>query len=751
MNFIKYSFFIILFSFCSGLHAGNLKNDSENDKISQQVYEDIPFTQDYSVKYYSGVKDADLFSVCSDRNGDIKILSGQGLLKPRAGQFLFPGSLVTDRSYLPMKDKKIAAVIIYQNQFVYLSDKAVLSNAWAGSLYCKHQMPDARLLAGGPDFTFLISNGKELALIRNSQTLWHTKLSGETISNILFDAGNDRYFIMSTSTLYTFATGNEKLKKIFSGNNFTAMELANKTGKIILGTQNGYQVLNAETFKPEGPVQVKLPATNITSVKEINGSLWFGSDTGAFMLRPDGKFNYYYGKRWMPDNLVKDIASGPHGSVLILTGEGLGIIRFKEMTLSDKAVFYEHQVRHRHMRYGFNATLGALKNGDITTGVLKDSDNDGLWTSMYLGGEVFRYAVTKSPEALQNCRESMDAMERLYDINPVPGFPSRSFARSGYIPQLADPHRWQLAGDPEWVWKATTSSDEAIGHIFAFGVMAEIIDDKALKKQAVHLMDILMQHIVDHDLYLVDYDGKPTQWGRWNPEYVNGMPESVGDRKLNSSNIIAMLQTAYHFTGKEVYKDKAFELMNKYGYLKNLMRPMNEIGRAPGNADKHSKMLSGSWNHSDDEMYFLGYWGLYRYAFNDTLKAMYKKTIIDHWQAERPEKDGLWDLMTAVTGTIDFDLEAAVWYLREYPMDLITWEVKNSQRKDIEKQTPGFRRQSTVEVLPPDELKISRHNANRFTLDGGNDGRSEYSAGDIWLLPYWMGRYLGLISAPGNK
>ena len=55
---------------------------------------------------------------------------------------------------------------------------------------------------------------------------------------------------------------------------------------------------------------------------------------------------------------------------------------------------------------------------------MEDSDNDGLWTSMYLAGEAFRYAVTKSDTALQNVRESLDAMERLYTINDIPGFPS---------------------------------------------------------------------------------------------------------------------------------------------------------------------------------------------------------------------------------------------------------------------------------------------------------------------------------------
>jgi hypothetical protein len=363
-----------------------------------------------------------------------------------------------------------------------------------------------------------------------------------------------------------------------------------------------------------------------------------------------------------------------------------------------------------------------------------------------MGSQVFRYAVTKSDEALQNCRESMDAMERLYSINPVRGFPARSFERRGHA--LHDKSKWIPAADPEWDWKSTTSSDEAIGHIFVFGVMAELLDDADLKKRAVVMIDSLMQHVIDNDFYLVDWDGKPTVWGKWHPDYVNARPKMVGDRKINSSNIIAMLQTAYHFTKKEIYKDKAFELMNKHGYFENLMRPMRELGKAPEDADDWSKMLSEAWNHSDDEMYFLGYWGLYRYAFNDSLKTKFKESIIDHWEAERPEKEGAWNIFTALTGVKDFDLAEAIWYLQEYPLDLVNWQVANSHRKDIEPVAPNFRRQTIKEVLPPDELRISRHNANRFDLDGGDNGTSEFSAGDIWLLPYWMGRYFGVISGP---
>lgn len=118
------------------------------------------------------------------------------------------------------------------------------------------------------------------------------------------------------------------------------------------------------------------------------------------------------------------------------------------------------------------------------------------------------------------------------------------------------------------------------------------------------------------------------------------------------------------------------------------------------------------------------------------------------WEAERPEKEGLWKIMTTLVGDENYDFEEAIWYLQEYPLDLISWTIKNSHRKDIELLPANFRGQTIKEVLPPDELPIIRHNANRFELDWGNNGYSEYSAGDIWLLPYWIGRYLDVIGEP---
>ena len=505
---------------------------------------------------------------------------------------------------------------------------------------------------------------------------------------------------------------------------------------LIIGTEDGYIELDAESLKPQSDLQKKLPCTDICCIRQIGESVWFGTPRGAFALDGEGKTNYYASKRWLVDDNVIDISKGPENSVLILTDSGLNIIHFEPMTLEQKAEHFDKLTRQRHIRNGLSCSLSMSKPGDLSTGTLVDSDNDGLWTSMYLAGELFRYAVTKSDDVLQNCYESFDAMERLSQINRIEGFPSRSFERAGY--HLSDKSRWQPAEDPNWTWKATTSSDEIVGHFFVYSIFAEVVPDKEWRDRAITLIDDIMAHIVRNDLYLIDYDGKPTLWGRWNPDYVNKFPRQVGDRRLNSIEIIAFLQTAYHFTGREIYRDKAFELLNKYGYLDNIMIPISQVGRVPG-ID-----LTTEWNHSDDELAFLSYWNLYKYAFTDELRKKYLQTIKGHWQIERPEKNPLWNLIYAMTGAADFDLDQTIWTLKEFPLDMISWSVRNSQRKDLEFPEPGFRNQTTRNVLPPDERPMSKYNGNAFRLDGGDGGHSEYS-GDIYLLPYWLGRYLKII------
>jgi hypothetical protein len=671
-----------------------------------------------------------------------------------------------------MMDKDIQSVISYKNQFVYTDKNAVLSNAWAGTLYNKHGIKKAKLFAGGGDFDFLVSDGKKLVYLSNKgDKVWEDSADG--VISIEYNAKQNNFIVVKSHSISLFSPETKNLNQVFITNDITCATPTNDGTKIVVGTKNGYRWIK-NSGMPIGDLIQNVPWPEITDVEEINGSLWFGSTWGAYKLNKEGKYDYYSSQRWLPDNKVKDIEPGPEGSVLVLTESGVGQICFEEMTLHEKAMMLEKITRKHFIRYGFSSTGGGMKNGHLGQMTITDSDNDGLWTGMYLGGQIYRYAVTKDPEALENCKEALMGFERLYSITGVPGLPARAYEvmgyeSSGYTNAFSEDTRhlfegsgydvaaspWRKGTDKGWVWKSTTSSDEAVGHFFALSLFVDLIDDQEWASRAKKLVVELAEHIYRNDLYLCDWDGKPTTWGKWNPEYTNGYPENVGDRKLTSSNIVAFLQAGYHFTGDEKYKKKVFELFEEHGYLENLMRPMEEIGeegdRSDGKIDSWAEMLSGEWNHSDDEMYFCGYWSLYPYALNDELKAKYKEAIRDHWEIERPEKEPVMNLTYAMTGAKEFDLDEVVWWLQKHPIDHIGWKIENSHRHDIEKLPKNFRNQLTKEVLSPAEVVADKHAINRFALDNLRNGTGAQTPGDIWLLPYWMGRYLEVISAPMEK
>ncbi len=71
-------------------------------------------------------------------------------------------------------------------------------------------------------------------------------------------------------------------------------------------------------------------------------------------------------------------------------------------------------------------------------------------------------------------------------------------------------------------------------------------------------------------------------------------------------------------------------------------------------------------------------------------------------------------------------------------------------RHDVQLLTKHREGQGRVQLdraLPASERRIMRWNGNPYQADGGSpDGNSE-DCGSAWLLPYWMGRYHGLVAA----
>ena len=704
-----------------------------------QSYKDIPFVQDRSIQFEKQKTNSRLLGVKTDSNKNINVLSSQGLLSP------WEKKLKPNSQYRPLENQKVIAIETYKNQFYYLTQKAVLSNTFGGKFYIEHGLENPILLGMGKNESFLILTENDLFFFNKKGQLNISLDLNEKPLSIKFDNKANRYLILTSKHLYEFIIQDQLLKKVYNGSGFSSLE--QYMGKIWVGSNQGIHRLNALNFDLEKIIE-QLPHNEITSLKNIDGALWAGSTRGAFKFRTDGKYDYYASKRWLWDDEVIAIEKGPDQSVLILTRNGLSQIVFEPMTLEQKASYFQEIQRKRHIRYGLESSVKLRVPGDLSTLELIDTDNDGLWTSMYLVSELFRYAVTQSEDAKRNALEAFVAMERLSTISGIKGFPARTYEIDSY--QKSNWNKdssygtWKKANDQRWVWKTTTSSDESCGHFFVYALFVEIIEEEQWKNRAIQLIKKQMDHIIENDWYLVSWNGKPTRWGRWHPDYVNSFPLQVGDRRLNSTLILTFLQTAYYFTKEEQYRDHALNLSSLHGYEKNACRPASVIGYEEG------QYLSDGWNHSDDEMYFLTAPAFVKYAFDKDSRQRHLKTVASHWEIERSEKNPLWNFLYASSGGKDFDLEESIWWLKEYPLDLIDWKIENKHRKDLKKVASNFRKQEYVEVLPRDERPHHLHN-RAYRNNGGSGGFKEYSP-YIYLLPYWAGRYVKAIEpAPSIK
>ena len=106
----------------------------------------------------------------------------------------------------------------------------------------------------------------------------------------------------------------------------------------------------------------------------------------------------------------------------------------------------------------------------------RSTDNDGLWTAMYVAAESFRFKVTGDAAARDNARQGMQAILRLEQITGRPGFPARSFIKVGEDEQPKD-GEWHDTPDKAWRWKGDTSSDEIVGHYFVYPIYYDLVAD----------------------------------------------------------------------------------------------------------------------------------------------------------------------------------------------------------------------------------------------------------------------------------
>jgi len=475
-----------------------------------------------------------------------------------------------------------------------------------------------------------------------------------------------------------------------------------------------------------------LPVENTTCLaKGFANDVWIGTARGAVRMLPND-WHYFAGQMWLPGDHVNGIAVGDD-IVYIATDKGIGIIKYEPYTLEKKVAYYERHIREwGHKRLGFFHNL-YKKDGEW---IREISDNDGGNTAPYLAAICYKYAVTGDPEAKKAAVESFRALMWLERITPVDGLfaravwsttadkDQRSTQGSGGLPA-----KWYPTKDGKWFWKSDASSDEVTAHFYAVSLFHDLIADGKDKEMAKQHLDRIASYIIKNGWVLNDIDGKPTRWGRWNPEYLL-RAYGYSDRGLNGLEALAYAKSAFGITGEKKYAD-AYRQLVSWGYPTNTIRQKNVFPPA----------TIAPW---DDELAIQSYYTLMRYATDPKLRSIYLRSLDRSWEVLRMEHNPWFNFTYgAITGN-DCELPQSVKAMREEVLDCTDYDYNNSSRDDLYME-PGYTSYAgAIRAISPRENSFG---ARTTQLDGGSGGNVVHDPSGF-IMEYWMARFHGFIQAP---
>ena len=483
-----------------------------------------------------------------------------------------------------------------------------------------------------------------------------------------------------------------------------------------------------------------LPYANTTCLAEgFDRDLWIGTTTGAIRKVGD-EYHYFGADHWLPGDGVNEIAVSDD-TVYIATNAGLGIIRYEPYTLLKKAKYFERNVEEwGHKRLGFVHKLW-WHDGDKEWR-REISDNDGGHTAHYLAAMCFKYAATGDRVALAEARNAFEAMIWLEAITPKEGFFARAiWSVQGDKGELARqgsgglPAKWYDTDDGLWVWKGDTSSDEVNAHYYSVALYHDLVAKGAEKDRAAEHLRRITNHIIDEGWVLRDMDGKPTRWGRWDPDYLL-RPYGIEARGLNGMEAQSYVWTVWKLTGDPKFKEGLDQLI-EWRYHTYTVR------------QKHTFPPESvvPW---DDELAFRAFHPLLNYADDPHLRSIYMRSLERHWEVMRMQKIPYFNFMYGGLTGNDCEEEVAAQHLREWSLDTIGHNYRNSHRADLGPE-PGYVPYALgTRAISPRESKAMWGSRSAINYDGGSNSRGiEPPVG--WLEDYWMGRYYGIIEAPTTK
>jgi hypothetical protein len=322
-----------------------------------------------------------------------------------------------------------------------------------------------------------------------------------------------------------------------------------------------------------------------------------------------------------------------------------------------------------------------------------------LWTGAYLAAEAFRYSVTRSPDALTSVKAALSGLNALSAVTGDNRLARCMFFwNSPYAVAMENEEAHNTINQNlPWIWIGNTSRDQIVGAFFGLGVAYDLVDDDWVKTTVSNLTTLLIGYISRH---------------RWSPN-----DDYFSTFEVRPESLQMLLQVARH------------------------VNPSNSVHGPFFVAPVSAAVLLDVQSNDSYYKFNLDYMSLYhlvRLQNNDDNRRAYD--IVRSYTALH--QNAFFDIVDRALGAVnparDAELLALLGQWLQRP--------RRSTYVDLTSMLPmcGAEACSVVPVVlrPPSDCLWQR---NPFQVSGGSYNSIE-NAGIDYILPYWMGRYYGVIA-----
>jgi hypothetical protein len=342
----------------------------------------------------------------------------------------------------------------------------------------------------------------------------------------------------------------------------------------------------------------------------------------------------------------------------------------------------------------------------------------GVWTGHFLAAESFRYAVTKSPDALANIKSAMQGIRQLLDVTGNNllarcAFPENSPYANDIIGEEGTNHPIYtgFVDGAKWYWAGDTSRDQITGAMFGLTAAWNLVNDPEVRAADAWLASRIINYLLGHGWVTFNPDGAPvtTFWGRADEQL---MVLKLGTRQ--SSHYSTQYRILSLTTSPEAIVAVGVDATDPYGSYYKFNLDAVTMWSALTSGD--NSFITSSFN---------------------TAYKIFRAVTVDH-------QNVFFDLVDRAVKGPDAERDQRIrdgldqWLLR--PRRNV-W-VDNT----LSVPTCGDGTRACDPIPVPQRVTTDFiWQRNPFQLAGGGDGTIE-TAGIDYILPYWMARYYGVVS-----